>query len=75
MESELRKRDIIIKDLNGFIGRYFKDARLTLYGSCANGFVTHMSDLDISLTFKDKPTAEGLDCIQVIYFYYYMIKF
>ena len=72
-EEELRKRDLIMRDLNGFISRQFGNAVLTLFGSCANGFATHRSDLDISLTFSDKEFVEEIDTIKVrvlLYYYY-----
>ena len=64
-EEELRKRDLIMRDLNGFISRHFGYSELTLFGSCANGFGTKRSDLDISLTFSDKESADEIDCIKV----------
>jgi len=64
--KELADRSHIMTDLNGYISRIFKSAELTLFGSSSNGFAFRHSDLDISLTFQDKPTAEGLDCIQII---------
>ena len=58
-------RDHIMVDLNGYIRKFFKNAELTLFGSSSNGFAFRHSDLDISLTFTDKPSADGLNCIQV----------
>jgi DNA polymerase sigma len=52
-------------DLNRYIRKFWSTAELTVFGSSGNGFAFRHSDLDISLTFKDKPTAENLNCIEV----------
>jgi len=64
--TELAHRDHIMRDLNGYIRRFFKNAVLTLFGSSSNGFAFRNSDLDISLTFTNQPTPENIDCIQII---------
>ena len=52
-------------DLNRYIRKFWSSAELTVFGSSGNGFAFRHSDLDISLTFKDQPTAENLNCIEV----------
>jgi DNA polymerase sigma len=52
-------------DLNRYIRKFWPNAELTVFGSSGNGFAFRYSDLDISLTFRDKPTAENLNCIEV----------
>ena len=46
--------------------RYIKNFKLTLFGSSSNGFAFRLSELDISLTFRDVPTSANLDCISLI---------
>lgn len=64
-EPELRDRDYIMSDLTRYIKKFWPKAELTLFGSSSNGFAFRHSDLDISLTFRDIPTSEGLDCIKI----------
>jgi DNA polymerase sigma len=52
-------------DLNRYIRKFWNSAELTVFGSSGNGFAFRHSDLDISLTFRDRPTAENLNCIEV----------
>jgi len=63
--QEQRARETIMADLNRYIRRFWATAELTVFGSSGNGFAFRHSDLDISLTFKDQPTAENLNCIEV----------
>ena len=62
---ERRERETIMIDLNRYIRKFWSTAELTVFGSSGNGFAFRHSDLDISLTFRDRPTAENLDCIEV----------
>ncbi|XP_075684890.1 terminal uridylyltransferase 7 [Rhinoderma darwinii] len=63
---EDKAREHIRHDLEDFIKREFKGARLNLFGSSKNGFGFKQSDLDICMTFEGLETAEELDCIRTI---------
>ena len=63
---ELQIRDKIMDELNFHIRKLWPNARLFLFGSSNNGFAFKNSDLDISLTFEDKPDSSTLDSIQLI---------
>lgn len=45
-------REKLLRELESFIRKKYKDAKLTLYGSSCNGFGLIRSDLDICLTFE-----------------------
>ncbi|KAM8960586.1 terminal uridylyltransferase 7 [Pelodytes ibericus] len=59
-------REHIRLDLEDFIRRDFKGARLRLFGSSKNGFGFKQSDLDICMTIDGIETDEDLDCIRTI---------
>ncbi|XP_040272937.1 terminal uridylyltransferase 7 isoform X1 [Bufo bufo] len=63
---EDKAREHIRHDLEDFIRREFKGARLSLFGSSKNGFGFKQSDLDICMTFEGLETAEELDSIRTI---------
>ncbi|XP_066460192.1 terminal uridylyltransferase 7 [Eleutherodactylus coqui] len=63
---EDKAREHIRHDLEDFIRRDFKGARLSLFGSSKNGFGFKQSDLDICMTFEGLETAEELDSIRTI---------
>ncbi|XP_069817868.1 terminal uridylyltransferase 7 [Dendropsophus ebraccatus] len=63
---EDKAREHIRQDLEDFIRREFKGARLSLFGSSKNGFGFKQSDLDICMTFEGLETAEELDSIRTI---------
>uniref|UniRef100_A0A8C5LWS9 RNA uridylyltransferase n=1 Tax=Leptobrachium leishanense TaxID=445787 RepID=A0A8C5LWS9_9ANUR len=63
---EDKAREHICKDLEVFIKRDFKGARLRLFGSSKNGFGFKQSDLDICMTFDGIENSEELDCIKTI---------
>ncbi|XP_073527049.1 terminal uridylyltransferase 7 [Phyllobates terribilis] len=63
---EDKAREHIRYDLEDFIRREFKGARLNLFGSSKNGFGFKQSDLDICMTFEGLETAEELDSIKTI---------
>ncbi|XP_069618070.1 terminal uridylyltransferase 7 isoform X2 [Ranitomeya imitator] len=63
---EDQAREHIRYDLEDFIKREFKGARLNLFGSSKNGFGFKQSDLDICMTFEGLETAEELDSIKTI---------
>ncbi|XP_073402092.1 terminal uridylyltransferase 7 isoform X2 [Dendrobates tinctorius] len=63
---EDKAREHIRYDLEDFIKREFKGARLNLFGSSKNGFGFKQSDLDICMTFEGLETAEELDSIKTI---------
>lgn len=63
---EDKAREHIRQDLEDFIRRDFKGARLNLFGSSKNGFGFKQSDLDICMTFDGLETAEELDSIRTI---------
>ncbi|XP_072927139.1 terminal uridylyltransferase 7-like isoform X1 [Hemitrygon akajei] len=64
---EIQAREHILVDLQSFIKRELNaKAKLCLFGSSKNGFGFRQSDLDICMTFEDRETAEGLNCIKII---------
>ncbi len=65
-QREIQAREVIVQDLTRFVRQYYKTARLTVFGSSVNGFAFAKSDLDISMTFEDHATADGLDSIEII---------
>ncbi len=64
--NELRERDQFMRNLTSYIQRSYPRAVLTVFGSSQNGFAFAHSDLDVSLTFSDQETDEGIDAIDVI---------
>ncbi|XP_033736916.1 terminal uridylyltransferase 7-like isoform X2 [Pecten maximus] len=65
-EEEYADREDIRQELEEFIQELYPDAELHLFGSSHNGFGFKQSDLDLCVTFKGKPTSEGLDPVLVI---------
>ncbi|XP_078070554.1 terminal uridylyltransferase 7-like isoform X3 [Mustelus asterias] len=64
---EIQAREHILVKLEAFIRRELDaKAKLCLFGSSKNGFGFRQSDLDICMTFEDRETAEGLNCIKII---------
>ncbi|XP_078424228.1 terminal uridylyltransferase 7-like [Cetorhinus maximus] len=64
---EIQAREHILIKLEAFIRRELDaKAKLCLFGSSKNGFGFRQSDLDICMTFEDRETAEGLNCIKII---------
>ncbi|KAM4053082.1 terminal uridylyltransferase 7 isoform 1-T1 [Anomaloglossus baeobatrachus] len=63
---EDKAREHIRHDLEDFIRREFKGAKLNLFGSSKNGFGFKQSDLDICMTFEGLESAEELDSIKTI---------
>ncbi|XP_069785701.1 terminal uridylyltransferase 7-like isoform X2 [Narcine bancroftii] len=64
---EIQAREHIMVNLQAFIRRELDaKAKLCLFGSSKNGFGFRQSDLDICMTFEDRETAEGLNCIKII---------
>ena len=63
---ELRERQRIMEDLTQHIQRFWPTAQLTLFGSSNNGFAFKNSDLDISLTYTNKPDNSNLESVVLI---------
>lgn len=64
--QEINDRNHLLKSLTKHIKKFYPRAELTVYGSSHNGFAFQRSDQDISLTFSDHPTMEGLDATEII---------
>lgn len=64
---EIQAREHILVNLQAFIRRELDaKVKLCLFGSSKNGFGFRQSDLDICMTFEDRETVEGLNCIKII---------
>uniref|UniRef100_UPI00398E38BB terminal uridylyltransferase 7-like n=1 Tax=Pristiophorus japonicus TaxID=55135 RepID=UPI00398E38BB len=64
---EIQAREHILMKLEAFIRNELDaKAKLCLFGSSKNGFGFRQSDLDICMTFEDRESAEGLNCIKII---------
>ncbi|XP_067839279.1 terminal uridylyltransferase 7-like [Heptranchias perlo] len=64
---EIQAREHILMKLEAFIKKELDaKAKLCLFGSSKNGFGFRQSDLDICMTFEDRETAEGINCIKII---------
>lgn len=54
-------RQVVVTDLNKLFRAVYPDVSLKLFGSCANGFDTSASDMDICIVFPpDSPQASSL---------------
>ena len=63
-EEELRDQDHLMQLLQSSIDQFWPKAKLTMFGSSANGFAFRESDLDISLTYSD--TSDRMDCVALV---------
>jgi len=64
--SELRNREDFVVALDKHLKLFWPEAKLSLFGSSANGFGFRQADLDISLAFSSNSSGSDVDSAKMV---------